>query len=388
MFLSATMTIDPTSLTQIRRKPTKGFRRFAELLTANLTSKKEEHETFTALSILQELNVALRSIGVTDVVKFTKDDQTLYDDSASDKTDDMPQVIEALSRARQPNLEHFSGLSMLLEHHLTTIALILEIRVLRIHEVGIYPIQISINGLDAQMQSAETPMKLNKQLDQVFESQQTYDAYIESKKAEFEAFVAKLELAFRSGMKIENLHCRIYTNIVRPGLTPSQSPAASPDYAGTDSGSAPIFQRYPNQQHGVLGDHSSLMYLWMWSSMMHSHNTHCQHTTIVDESGRPAFSVGGDGFNAGEAATLDPGADFQAPDCEITPVEGVGGEASSSTDFGIFSGDGGSASDTGSSWFDSFSFGGDTSGDGGSSCASGAPCGSSCGSGCGGGCGS
>jgi hypothetical protein len=386
MYLSATMTIDPSSLTHIRRKPTKGFRRIAELLTANLISKREEHEAFTALSIIQELNVALRSIGVTDVVKFTKDDQVLYDDSASTSTDDMPEVIDALNRTRQSTEEPFTSLSLLLEHHLTTIALIIEVRVFRVHEIGIYPIQININGLDAQMQSADSSKALNEQLDQVFSSQQNYDAYVESKKAEFEAFMVELEQAFRSRMKIENLHCRIYTNIVRPGLTPVR-PTGSNSGGGVDTPSssasydgAPMLQRY----QGGMGDSSSLMYLWMWSSMMHSNNTYCHHATIVDDAGKPAFSVGEEGFNAAESSTLDPDAPFEAPECPIEPIENVGGEISDNSDFGLFGGDGsgGGGADSGSSWFDSFSFSGDSSGDGGSSCSGGSSCGSSCGGGC------
>ena len=176
MYLSATMTIDPSHLTQLRRKPTKGFRRFAELLTGNLLSKREEHETFTALSIMQEINISLRSVGVTDVVKFTKDDEVLYEDQASTNSDDMPAAMDALTRARPLQGEAFSSLALLLEHHLATIAVIIEIKVSRIHEIGIYPIQISINGLDAELQTADGPKTLNDRLDGVFASQQTYDA--------------------------------------------------------------------------------------------------------------------------------------------------------------------------------------------------------------------
>ena len=129
------------------------------------------------------------------------------------------------------------------------------------------------------------------------------------------------------------------------------------------------------------------MYLWMWSSFMHSNNTHVHHTTIVDETGRPAFNVGEEGFNAGEGATLDANAPFEAPDCPIEPVEGVGGEVSDGTDFGFF--DSQATTDAGSSWFDSFAFGGDASSgsSGAGSCSgAGAACGSSCGGGGGSGC--
>jgi len=390
VYLSATMTIDPSHLTQLRRKPTKGFRRFAELLTGNLLSQREEHETFTALSIMQEINIALRSVGVTDVVKFTKDDQVLYEDRASTSSDDMPQAIDTLTRQRTPQGETFSTLSLLLEHHLATIAVIIEIRVSRVHDIGVYPIQISLNGLDAELQATEGLQTLNDRLEGVFASQQTYDAYTESKKNEFEAFVLQLELAFRRRMSIDNLHRRVHANIVRPGLTPPRpsgaaggaipdsGPAATPD---TDS--APMLQRYHSGA-------DSMMYLWMWSSFMHSHNTYCHGATIVTESGVPAFSVGDEGFHAGESAALDPEAPFEAPDCLIAPIEELGGEVSNGTDFDLLQTSTGD--ETRSSWFDSFAFGGDVSGhdggaggDGGGD-AGGSSCGSSCGGGCGGGC--
>ncbi len=381
MYLSATMTIDPSHLTQLRRKPTKGFRRFAELMTGNLLSKREEHETFTALSIMQEINIGLRSVGVTDVVKFTKDDQVLYEDQASTNSDDMPVAMETLSRQRTPHGESFSSLSLLLEHHLATIAVIIEIKVSRVHDIGVYPIQISVNGLDAELQSAAEPQTLNERLDGVFASQQTYDAYTESKKTEFEAFIEQLEQAFRSRMNIDNLHRRVYTNIVRPGLTPARPIGATAD---STTAHAPMLQRYHSGS-------DSLMYLWMWSSFMHSNNTYCHDATIVSESGEPAFSVGEEGFNAGESAALDPDAPFQAPDCPMQAVDGVGGEVSDGTDFGLLGTDSSDASH--SSWFDSFGFGGDVSGhDAGGGDAGGgdggSACGSSCGGGCGGGCGS
>lgn len=391
MYLSATMTIDPNSLTQLRRKPTKGFRRFAELLTANLLSKKEEHETFTAISIMQELNVVLRSIGVTDVVKFTKDDQVLYDDSESNDNDDMGIAIDALTRDRSTDQTAFKYLSLLLEHHLKTLALIIEVRVSRVHDIGIYPIQISINALDTQMQATDGPSSLEDRLNEVFKSQQSYDTYTESKRAEFDAFMQQLEEAFRTRMSIANLYSRVHANVIRPGLTPAKAKSSTADVGGDSSfdNSAPMLQRY----HGGYSD-NSLMYMWMWSSMMHSNNTHCHHTTIVDERGTPAFSVGEEGFKAGETTTLDPETPFETPDFPIEPVEGVSGEVSDSADFGLFGAQGG---DTGSSWFDSFSFGDSVGGDtgsfsdggGGGGDGGGASCGgASCGGGCGGGCGS
>ena len=49
MYWYGQIDVDPASQTVLQRKPTKGFRRFAEVLTAGLLSEKEEAETFTAV---------------------------------------------------------------------------------------------------------------------------------------------------------------------------------------------------------------------------------------------------------------------------------------------------------------------------------------------------
>lgn len=389
MYLSATMTIDPSELVHLRRKPTKGFRRFAEILTGNLLSQKEVHETFTALSILQEINVVLRSVGVTDVVRFIKDDRVLYDDQDSTSTDDMSSAIDALSRSGLSYQTHsqdgsFSKLALLLEHHLATIALIIEIKILRVHEIGVYPIQISVNGLDTELQS-EGPRSLSERLEEVFVTQQSYEEYVERKRTEFEGFMEQLKQAFHGKMRIDNLNCRVYTNIVRPGLAPSQG-SGTQEAAGSDSQAdtqrPPMLQRY---ESGA----DPLIYMWMWSSFMHSHNTHCRDSTIVSEAGQPVFSVGAEGFDAGSGSTLDPEAPFEPPDCDIQPVESVDGEIFENQGFDLLGQD--VSQPTSSSWFDSFAFGGDVGDSSGADFGGdgGASCGSSCGGGgCGGGCGS
>ena len=390
MYFSASMTIDPASLNHIRRKPSKGFRRLAEILTANLLSQKEVHQTFTAISVLQEINMVLRSMGILDAVKFSKDDQVIYDDSQSSSSDDMSEVIDLLSRETNTQSTAFQHLSLLLEHQLESLVVIIEVRVMRVHDPSIFPIQISINGLDPQMQATGGTASLEQRLDEVFASQQSYDAYTESKHGEFQQFVDQLEQAFRSRMKLKELHSRVHANVIRPGLTAAaqqnrgltgsdQADSLDQD-AANRSAQSPMMQRY---QGGGMND--SLMYMWLWSSMMHSNNVHCHNTTIVDENGHAAFSVGQEGFLAGQSDTLNPEAPFEAPDCPIVPVESIGGESVDNADFGLF--ESSSFAAEGSSWFDSFAFGdssmgadfGDWGGDGG---------GASCGGGCGGGCGS
>ncbi len=236
MYLTANVAIDPMQLSKLRRKPTKGFRRFAEILTANLLSRKEEEETFTALSILQEIHIVLRSMGVTDLLRFTKDDITLYEDRESNDTDDVQQAIRALGNEGDAP---FRELRLVLEHHLPTIVIVIEVCITRVHEIGIYPILITINGLDAELkdlseneqdtsdlltteesQSSSTSMPersaLRERMENVFQSQSTYDDYVQGKRKELEKFVEQLEEAIRSKMMVQNLRKHVSVNVLRP----------------------------------------------------------------------------------------------------------------------------------------------------------------------------
>ena len=70
-----------------------------------------------------------------------------------------------------------------------------------------------------------------KGLEQVFQSQQSYDDYMESKRSEFEDFIQQLEEAFQNRMRSDDLNRRVYANIVRPGL---DSDRRIPDRKGTE----------------------------------------------------------------------------------------------------------------------------------------------------------
>jgi hypothetical protein len=369
MYLKGYVDVDPSHATEIRRKPTKGFRRFAEIITSGLLSEKEEHETFTAVAILQEINVAMRSLNVTDVVRFTKDEEIIYSDEDGEDTDDMPTVFERLSAHQRHNpASVFKTLSLLLEHHLPDITLIIEVRIQRTHMVGSYPIQILVNGLATKFQTEDTST-LEDRLEETFADQSNYAEFESNLRQQFDAFMDSLTAAVRQKMNVTDIRHSTQLNILRPrndenGKTTADSMSS---FSGdtTSSHSDPVFQRYHSGS-------DAFAYCWLWSHMMHSHGTHVQDATIVDEQGQTLLNVGEEGFDAGESNILDPSTPFSE-----TGISDFGDESSKAS--GYFGGDDvGSHDAGGSSWLDSFSFGGDSGGDSGSSC-------SSCGGGCGGG---
>ena len=97
MYFTGELGIDPAKMTRINPvKPTKAFARMLFHLSAGGFSEKEEEETFTAVSILQQLNMALRSVGITNIVRLAKDDFDFYFDEEGRDND----LKEAMERFR------------------------------------------------------------------------------------------------------------------------------------------------------------------------------------------------------------------------------------------------------------------------------------------------
>jgi len=375
MYMNGYIDIDPSHVTEIRRKPTKGFRRFAEILTLGAMSQQEEHETFTAISILQEINIALRTLNITDVVRFTKDDVVIYDDPDGKSNDDMGIALQELQRFSGIGKSTvFDSLSLLLEHHLAEITLIIDVRIQRSHFVGGFPIRIAVNGLATEFQGSQDETSFGDRLEQTFADQASYNAVETKLREQFDAFMAQLELAVRQKMMIDDVRLSTQLNILRPrndevGKTRSSLAGSSAESTGSSS-SDPVFQRYHQGS-------DAFAYCWLWSSMMHSHGTHVQEATIVDEQGQRLMTIGEDGLNAGETTALDPSTPFADSDASSFDASSdLTGDSTSKmnsfTDTGTDTQGGGDSA--GSSWLDSFGFSGgdgsDSGDSGGSSCSS------------------
>ena len=103
MFIEATLAIDPSQVTEIAKtKPTKAFARLAHALTGGSFSSNEQRETFTAVAILQQLNVVLRSCGIDDILRLTKDDVIIYEERHGEK-DDLKIAVDEFVRTAASN---------------------------------------------------------------------------------------------------------------------------------------------------------------------------------------------------------------------------------------------------------------------------------------------
>ena len=365
MYLEAKITVDPSQLTQVAYvKPTKGFARIANILTAGAMESKEEHETFCAVMILQQVNLVMRSVGVDNVVRLAKDDIVFYEDTEGE-TDDLQQALDLFeARATPEEIKRFDTLTLVLENHRADLSYLLDVCISRTHAVGEHPIRITVTGIPSSLTAEDGEDQVRRRMKSVFNSQLSYDKFVEKHRKSFLEFVGEIEAAFKSHMKVDDVAVSSSVKIIRPSR-PIQNRSES-----------------PSTMHNYHGFPDLLFYAWLWSDYCHSNDVHCHDCTVVDSSGADVLEVGSEGFQAGECSTLNTDEPFSVPEAtDVSVVEGSEYSCEITSDaqaFGSAVGDDTKSSD--------WSFGDLFSGDsgGGGSFGGGDDGGGGCGGGCGG----
>ncbi len=347
MYFSGRLEIDPSQMTMIKRvKPTKMFGKLLDAMTFGQLSDKQEHETFTALAILQQLNMGLRSMNIKNVIRLAVDDYDFYLDEKGVEDDLADAMFELKAKIDPLESEIFNTIYLVLEHDEAAIKYLIEISVTRKHKVGEYPINVIVNGVlqDFQLKDGENPEQLQKRMEDIFNSQEKYDNFVKTQKLKFDNYLDIIEQNIRKVIKVDDIVKNSENRMVRP-----KHKIDKPEQVKSYQHTEPIY-------YGYYGMGNFFMYAWLWSSMCHSHNIYCHNFTMVDEKGHEVMGVGEEGFNAGETETLNPEADFEPPaegNVDYFHDNEYSGELNDAKVFG----EGGDI-DSGDSWLDS-DFGGD-----------------------------
>jgi len=360
MYFHGTLSIDPSATTNIVLvKPTRAFGKMLHYMTLGTANEREEHETFTAVKILQQFNIAFRSIGITNVVRLAKDDIDYYLDEQG-RENDLKEAMIAFHRKEVASGQSmFEYLRLVLEHEDEDLKYLIQIEVHRTHRLGEHPIRITVNGL---MNELEAPTEgcekeaLYSLMPQ-FESQDACDSLISRTRSQFDRFLDQIEQAVLQHVGVDNVSRKTDCRLIRP-----EKPVKRSDQWTRTDHSEPVYYGYHDYD-------DSFFYAWLWSEACHEQNIHCHDCSVVDNQGDVLFEVGEEGFDAGESNALNPDAPLEIPD--DLEVHQQSDNESSETKLSAEA-----STETSGSWLDCFSigdFGGD-SGDGGG-----------CGGGCGGG---
>ena len=304
MYFDGTLTIDPAQLTNIEiKKPENTFGHLLQVLTGGLASKKEEIETFTAVAILQQVNLACQNLGINNIVRLAKDDLDFFLDTEG-RDDDLNEVLEKFRlQTDRYESELFDKIFLVLEHQEDLIKYLIEIDINRRHSVGDYPIEIKINGVLTEFKaSGDSGAAVQEKMKSIFSSQEKYETFVREKQATFDQFVERFEQSLRRSIRVEDIKTRTNLKMVRP-KKPLRNKKDIPHH--TDA--APDY-------HGYYGFGDFFFYAWLWSSMAHTSHIHCHNFDLVDEQGQTMMAVGDEGFDAGATETLNPEADFEPPE--------------------------------------------------------------------------
>jgi hypothetical protein len=304
MFFKGKLEIDPSKMTVIENvKPKNIFAKVISSISFGSLAEKQERETFTAMAILQQINMSLRSMNITNLVRLAVNDHDFYLDDKGEEDDLETGMIQTDVKLDPYESESFDGVFLVLEHVGNNLKYLIEIRITRVHKVGEYPIQIEVNGLmnDFQLKEGESRDDLANKMKPMFESQVAYDSLIKYRRSEFDQFVDKIELAIRKFITTDDVKKTIQNHMVRP-----KEKLENPSQIPVEHHSSPVF-------YGYYGFENILFYSFLWGSMAHSHNIYTNNFTMVDSHGNDVMSVGEEGFNAGESNTLNDEAPFEAP---------------------------------------------------------------------------
>ena len=324
-----------------------------------------ERETFTAVSILQKFNRVFLSLGITNVLRLAKDDVDYYLDEEG-REDDLKKALASFQRSDSiEGQSGFNTLRLVLEHEDEELKYLIQIEMQRAHRIGEHPIRVTLNGLmkNLQVRSDQGDVDVRNLLSAHFDSQDAYDSCINRYKAQFDAFLDRIEQTIRQHIGIDDVRRSSESRIIRPS-----EPVKRHDQWHRSDGHEPVY-------YGYYGYDDYFFYSWIWSDMCHQENIYCHDCCVVDDQGQTVFEVGEEGFAAGGTNTLNPEAPIELPkDVDID----VHADSAFSDTLGetVRTADIGAGGSTG--WMGSFSFSDGDAGDGG---------GDGGGGGCGGGCG-
>ncbi|MBI5325341.1 MAG: hypothetical protein HZB41_08750 [Ignavibacteriae bacterium] len=304
MYLTGKIDIDPSQITVYKKvKPTKLFSKLVDALTFGSLSQKREHETFTAVAILQQLNIALRTLNVKNVIRLAVDDYDFYLDEKGEEDDLEQAMFEFKAKVDPIESEFFNTIYLVLEHNDDSIKYLIEISVYRKHKIGEYPIKINVNGVmtDLKTQDGESSEQLKARLEPIFSSQEAYDYFIKTKKTIFNSFIDELEQAVRRYIKIDDIKKTTTIQVIRPN-----EKVSSKEQIKHDRYADPVY-------YGYYGFDNYFLYSWLWADMLFSHNMYVNDFYMVDSLGNEVMNVGTMGFNAGDYNTLNSDASFEPP---------------------------------------------------------------------------
>ena len=339
MYFSARLSVDPAELTKIERvEPDELFRKLLHFLTSGATSKKVERETFTAVSMLQQLQRLFWEMEINNIIRLSHDDIDIYYDKEG-KEDDLKEALDNYELTINDAMSHhFDTIHLVLEHEDKNFTHLIEIDINRTHAVGAYPIEIKVNSLLKEFKATdgESEAALKAKMKTRFAAQEILDEFIQEQQLAFETFINDMGLRIRKHIKIDDVRIDMDRRVVIP-KSKDRRPVSKGRRKNPTRDYDPVFDGY----HGFG---SILLYSFIWSELLHDHHMHVSDVTLVGEDADVIGAIDTAGLDAGEADIFDGDLDFDTKTNDFGEVDSFDSVAD--------------VSDGGGDWFDGVDFDG------------------------------
>lgn len=281
MFFTSYIQIDPSQETVIKPKDGRFIVMLSNLLSNNQENKLEQ-ETFSAISILEEIKEGLNNIGVSNIIKLSVDNFDYYFDSLS-KDNDLEDAFANLKCRIDPvNAKLFDKIHIALEHKENRIKYYIDIAIQRKHKVKEFPIKINIFGLfsDFSLTHLVSDTAIKKELEKLFESKLDYQDFVDNRKKSYDEFIAKFLNSIKKFLKIDA--DKIVTNsaLIRSN---------SVNYTIEEIKNKGLFTKNEYSYNGML---DYILYLWYWCAFLAEKDVNLGDFILFDENGKRILSVG------------------------------------------------------------------------------------------------
>lgn len=304
MFFSSKIEIDPTQITQVSYSGKKSI--IGQALQMLKGASKEELETFTAISILEQIYDGLVALDLKNVIRLAVDDFDYFFDKDS-VDDDLLQAVNTVRYNIDPMIsKHFDNIFLVLEAKDEFLKYVIEIRIKRKHKVGEYPIKIHINALFNEFyvdleNAQEQEDALRAKLNELFKSQLDYDIFVQKRFIAYEQFVKKFFFELGKFIKVDAIKHMTDRRIIRPQKRIFTSKEI--DY---NNSTFSIF-------YGYKGFREFFLYCWLWADYCYNYNIHLSNVKFIDSHGFKIFAISDIGFNSKDYPTLNLDLDFIPP---------------------------------------------------------------------------
>ncbi len=296
MLFTGQISVDPSEITKIRKvEPRSFFRRFLHTISNGKIKDLVEEENFTAVSILQQFNMVLQEMGITNIIRLSHNGHDYYLDKQGDE-DDLDKALESYQKSiKDEKAESFNTLSLVLEHSEDTFHYYIEIKINRSHRLGAYPIEIKMDAvINEFFEHLLDKNRLKHKMEHVFRSQDAYDFYITSKLNEFSHFMKMVGDEIKNHIPIDDLILDFSPAIILP--TRGIKNPKEIDFK--DYSKSPAF-------HGYYQSAERIWYVYIWPELCSEHDTYVNNTLIFSESGNQIGELGEQGIEAGDSPLFD-----------------------------------------------------------------------------------